>query len=758
VTDADGAPKRRDLLQLLAAGSATALATAGAAGGVTDPATDAVTSADAQGDAFTGRVENVANESVTPGEGIERVQATAIGVPGVAELDRHFEFIDGDGEPPENPRRDIETVAVTDGSFSVAIEDVDIATEYVLVYVRAVVSPMEGGRSVEWFDMDWFDSESFHGTTATFTLRRRRISREDAPVAVWQTVTDDGMRISAEARGTYRKSFVRDTPDETSADTELAAGLLTLQVPEDVTVGYREERGPEGSPLEPGGYYTDDLEERAAGTNRNPMGREMTYLERAIAGRDDGGALPFGAARPLFPAFESGENDYYRPYDDGSEEREEANADDLFFDVINFVLMMAGPFSPTALIGLGLTIAGIANNALKDRAVELPDDLPSWAAAGPTYRDGGLEVNHDAYDFVTGQWRWDTFGFVQPYPITFENDVPGRFCLRGLVREERERPSEKRLRRFQQAFVVDPTVRTPGDDGGLRVPDDDLQVAEPPTPDIEVSNRTPTAGDTVTLDGTGSTAFRDLEVESYEWFVRPPKQVETRYADVDDDGTADLVGPGGYEEAPRTETGETVSAELGVAGTYEVRLTVTDETGTSATRWTTVRVAEPPPPEILPTEAAVDDCYFPPTGESAPATGAGAARHFGYGCGDWKVYRVVQGEAYTVAATVDDCAGCVLHDASFVVEEPADPGNGVPIEERSWTVTRRQERPLGKVWGGETFELTVVPETELLRVRNLDAPDSAGVGFYASVYGPRPEGGGSEGTTDAGSDEPLSNE
>jgi hypothetical protein len=93
-----------------------------------------------------------------------------------------------------------------------------------------------------------------------------------------------------------------------------------------------------------------------------------------------------------------------------------------------------------------------------------------------------------------------------------------------------------------------------------------------------------------------------------------------------------------------------------------------------------------------------------------------------------------------------------------VVEWPADPGNGVPIGERSWTVTRRQERPLGKVWGGETFELAVVPETELLRVRNLDAPDSAGVGFYASVYGPRPEGGGSERTTDAGSDEPLSNE
>jgi hypothetical protein len=264
--------------------------------------------------------------------------------------------------------------------------------------------------------------------------------------------------------------------------------------------------------------------------------------------------------------------------------------------------------------------------------------------------------------------------------------------------------------------VLDPQVRSPVDETGVETPTREPALTEPPTPRIDISTYDLNAGDEVTLDGGDSTAFRDLEIDSYDWTIVPPNASDGEL-DVDGDGRPELIqsDPGPGIDA----SGPTVTEELPIAGTYEVYLTVTDEAGERSTRKANLRVEEPPPPEVFPVATdAGEECYFPPTGEAFPATGENAARHFGYGCGDWKVYRVVPGESYRVVAGIDDCPDCLLSDATFTVQEPAGEPDDVPGEGVDWEVIERQPDPIGKSGGGRTVAANVVPDSAYIRVRN----------------------------------------
>jgi hypothetical protein len=725
---------------------------------------------------FTGEVRDIEGNRLSSSMGaIDRIDVVASAVPNG---DAITETIDGDlrtqsarwaGRAPDGtfeipiePRDgfsdtpigcdqgtvgtvDLDPDATADPGFqSLSVDEND---RFVFVRVAVVVDP-PGADPVEWFAMDAFDVSTFRDGDAQFTVDRRLLSDADAPVAIWERVGADpgAFEINVETRGRFHRRVTNDDncagPVEEGSGEERAefservdadSGIITLQAPEDVAVDYRAE-SENGTTVKkpPGGFYTDDIDEA------NSTAANLSYLDRIALPE------PLSVDRRVYPlasAFRSETADSlddnlwlssaYDPYNDGEQERQETNFLDTIFDVAQVILFGAGVlFSGGVGLALALTILGWGTGQLKNGTVPSPSQLPSDATDGDIYRRGSLPIDHTGYDFVTSRWRWSTYSFAQPFPVTFENDIPGAFCVRGLVRVGG-------VKRFQRAFLLDPQVRSPVDEPGIETPNRAPATVEPPTPRIDISRYDLNAGDEVTLDGRDSTAFRDLEIDAYDWTIVPPDSSGGEL-DIDGDGRPELraSGPGPGIDA----SGPTVTEELPVAGDYEIYLTVTDETGERSTTKANLGVQEPPPPEVLPVATdAGEECYFPPTGEAFPATGENAARHFGYGCGDWKVYNVVPGESYRVVAGIDDCPDCLLSDATFTVQEPAEEPDGVPGEDVDWEVVERQPDPVGKDSGEQTVVVNVVPESGYIRVRNRNG--NAGLGFYASVYGPRPEDG-----------------
>lgn len=755
-------PRRRELLALLAAAGTAGVPAAsgqeappesGSRGGPADRARSTQ-----EGRRIPARVEDVDGQLLTEDGRISRIEASMAAVPDAnhpsessAERDDEiftiFEAIDGDAVGPTGGY-----ARASDGRFEV---EVPPATEsgpdhyqYVFVHVRVLVDPPEG-EPVEWFTQDTVPPDA---SSWTFTVDKRLLTDAEAPVSVWESVdpddTDRPRSLYVESRGEIHRRRRNDDDEaeergETDADTHLESGLVTLQTPEDVTVGYRTASTRAEHPLEPDGRYTDNIGEALLPAT------ELGYVANTagVPGSDG-----LGDGRPLYPAFHGDDRPYYRPYNDGREERSEERTEDLVFDLLNAALFVIGVVTSGGILaGVLLGTAGLALSQVKSGAVQGPADLPEWATEeGTTYVDGRLPNDRQAYDYVAGQWRWRTYGFVQRYPLTVENDLPTAFCVRGAIQQNRTDGTDggKEALRVQQAFELDPTVRSPRDETGVPIPEGPVDDEIPdPTPRFDVSNWAPTAGDTVSFDASDSEAFGPLEVEEYRWLFVPPEDQDDQY-DIDGDGGADLIGPGGFEEERTIASGVTVDEEFTVAGPHDVYLTAIDEAGNAATRQATLRVEEPPPPEIYPaaTDAGPGDCFYPPTGERFPATGESAARHVGYGCGEWKSYEVVPGETYTVAVTVDGCHDCLLYDAAYAVDEPADPEADGPAADIEWAERARQEDPMGKARADGVLERTYVPETDRIRVRNLDG--NAGWGFYVSVYGPRPseDGDGDGGT------------
>jgi serine protease len=107
---------------------------------------------------------------------------------------------------------------------------------------------------------------------------------------------------------------------------------------------------------------------------------------------------------------------------------------------------------------------------------------------------------------------------------------------------------------------------------------------------ITVSTAAPTAGSAVTLSGSGSTASGSASLSTYLWEITDGGGIATAFSSATNAATATL----------------TPSA----AGSFTVRLTVTDSTGASASATQTVTVSAAP-------------ASTPPTTPAAPAAGGG---------------------------------------------------------------------------------------------------------------------------------------
>jgi len=126
--------------------------------------------------------------------------------------------------------------------------------------------------------------------------------------------------------------------------------------------------------------------------------------------------------------------------------------------------------------------------------------------------------------------------------------------------------------------------------GGFIRPREVIITFQPPTADFEISPETPIAGQPATFDGSFSFDF-DGEIAGYAW-------------DFDGDGAADA-------------TDATVQYTFATAGTYEVSLTVTDDSGNSDTATRTVDVAAAadggiPSPDVSTFQPPIADFAFVP--------------------------------------------------------------------------------------------------------------------------------------------------
>jgi len=146
------------------------------------------------------------------------------------------------------------------------------------------------------------------------------------------------------------------------------------------------------------------------------------------------------------------------------------------------------------------------------------------------------------------------------------------------------------------------TLLVVDDDGETDTANATLRVNEPPVPVVRIDPVTPRPGESVTLDGSGSTD--DRRVAGYAW-------------DLDDDGEFETTGP-------------VVRHEFGIAGDHRVRLSVTDDDGASATTTRTVTVLVPPTeratpgpvPPASPTPSATPGRTTPtPTAAAVPPDG-----------------------------------------------------------------------------------------------------------------------------------------
>jgi hypothetical protein len=305
--------------------------------------------------------------------------------------------------------------------------------------------------------------------------------------------------------------------------------------------------------------------------------------------------------------------------------------------------------------------------------------------------------------------------------LRFSGGEPREFTLRGLTRENAV-GHDKAAYQIRKSFAIDPTIYSPLDEASQPKPESTVVPPEEGVDSlgIEVSVgdytpavNTPTPFSAKATPSGEALAASESPISRYEWTFAP-------------------LAP---DVEAESRTGAEVEYEFPTPGDYAVTVEATDVEGISGSRTVFVTAEPGPPAEVFPVATdAGGECVFPPTGERFPATGQGAATHLGYGCGDWKVYEVEPGARYTVRSAVDGCSDCVLYDAAYVVEEPApdapkdpdDPGTG------PWEVIERVEDPKGKEFAGEVHELGLTPDTERIRVRNIDGND--GAGFYASVF------------------------
>jgi len=97
-------------------------------------------------------------------------------------------------------------------------------------------------------------------------------------------------------------------------------------------------------------------------------------------------------------------------------------------------------------------------------------------------------------------------------------------------------------------------------------------LAAPSTPvaHITYSPSSPTAGQTITLSASGSTASTGATISSYNWT---------------------LFDGGGIVTGLSSSTGSTVTASASAAGTFQVQLTANDSLGQSDTTTLTITVA-----------------------------------------------------------------------------------------------------------------------------------------------------------------------
>ncbi len=99
--------------------------------------------------------------------------------------------------------------------------------------------------------------------------------------------------------------------------------------------------------------------------------------------------------------------------------------------------------------------------------------------------------------------------------------------------------------------------------------------APAPTATVSASASTVTVGDTVTFDGSASTAASGRTIASYRWA---------------------LASGSAFAALSGSTTGSTATVKTSAAGSFTVALTVTDSAGVQGSASATVTVSSPPPP------------------------------------------------------------------------------------------------------------------------------------------------------------------
>ncbi len=153
----------------------------------------------------------------------------------------------------------------------------------------------------------------------------------------------------------------------------------------------------------------------------------------------------------------------------------------------------------------------------------------------------------DAYEWDFGDGETTT---TQEPTATHTYDERGTYTVTITVSGDGSSDDATREVRVVDAPTADATILLDGD-----------PVAEPGT----VGNN-PFLGDTVTLDGTASTADEDQQITTYEW-------------DIAGDGTPD-------------ETGQEATTSFDEPGAWEITLTVTDDLGNTDSETVTVHVGD----------------------------------------------------------------------------------------------------------------------------------------------------------------------
>ena len=200
-----------------------------------------------------------------------------------------------------------------------------------------------------------------------------------------------------------------------------------------------------------------------------------------------------------------------------------------------------------------------------------PDEPTAAFAAAPETPTVGKSVSLDATDSsdpsdATLTYEWDLDGDGN-YDDGSGETLTASFDAAG--------DSVVGLRVTDPSGLTNTTERT-------------IQVNAAPTASFSASPGSPTVGESVTLDASGSTDS-DGSIDAYEW---------------------DLDGDGDYDDA----TGATATTDFGSSGDTTVGLRVIDTDGAASTARTTITVSSPPP---TPTDTPDSETTAPETTETS---------------------------------------------------------------------------------------------------------------------------------------------